>query len=117
MAVEGENMNKVVISTCFGGFGLSKAAGLRLQALGSSKVELYTYHKNTPDEMTLVHWDGTRHDPRLVQTVEELGSEANGPNANLKIVEVQGCKYRILQNDGAEYVETPDTLEWISFSS
>jgi hypothetical protein len=54
-----------------------------------------------------------RHDPILVQVVEELGEEANGPHANLQIAEVDG-PYRIDEYDGYESVETPDSYDWIT---
>ena len=54
-----------------------------------------------------------RHDPILVQVVEELGERANGPHADLRITEVDG-PYRIDEYDGAESVETPDSYEWIT---
>jgi hypothetical protein len=55
-----------------------------------------------------------RHDPILVQVVEELGEKANGDCANLAIKEVSG-PYRIDEYDGAESVETPDSyIDWIT---
>jgi hypothetical protein len=57
--------------------------------------------------------DVVRHDPALVQVVEELGDKANGMCANLTIKEVDG-PYRIEEYDGFESVETADTYEWIT---
>lgn len=55
-----------------------------------------------------------RHDPVLVQVVEELGEKANGPHASLEIEEVDG-PYRIDEYDGFESVETtPDSYDWIT---
>lgn len=53
-----------------------------------------------------------RHDPVLVQVVEELGDKANGMFAELAIEEVSG-PYRISEYDGNESVETPEGLDWI----
>lgn len=53
-----------------------------------------------------------RHDPVLVQVVEELGERANGPHAKLAIQEVCG-PYRIDEYDGYESVQTPDDYDWI----
>lgn len=53
-----------------------------------------------------------RHDPALVQVVEELGDKANGKYAKLRIAEISG-PYRIDEYDGFESVETPDNLDWI----
>ena len=53
-----------------------------------------------------------RSDPFLVQTVEELGKEADGPFAELKVVTIDSDKYRICEYDGVEWVETPESIEW-----
>lgn len=53
-----------------------------------------------------------RSDPFLVQTVEELGEEADGPFAELTVVTIDSDKYRICEYDGAEWVETPESIEW-----
>jgi hypothetical protein len=57
--------------------------------------------------------DVDRHDPVLVQVVEELGDKANGDFAKLRIEEVSG-PYRIDEYDGNESVETLDTCDWIT---
>ena len=57
--------------------------------------------------------DVDRHDPVLVQVVEELKDKANGMCAKLRIDEVSG-PYRIDEYDGFESVETPDTYDWIT---
>ena len=64
-------------------------------------------------EQTWEYRHVSRHDPILVQVVEELGGKANGPHANLKIAEVDG-PYHIDEYDGFESVETPDSYEWIT---
>jgi hypothetical protein len=51
-----------------------------------------------------------RHDPALVQVVEELGEKANGKYAKLRIEEVYG-PYRIDEYDGYESVETPGSYD------
>ena len=51
----------------------------------------------------------SRHDPILVQVVEELGSElASGDHAELEIFETESNLYRISEYDGMEYVVTPE---------
>lgn len=57
--------------------------------------------------------DVERHDPALVQVVEELGDKASGRFAKLRIAEVSG-PYRIDEYDGFESVETPGTYDWIT---
>lgn len=54
-----------------------------------------------------------RHDPALVQVVEELGDKANGEYAKLAIEEVYG-PYRIDEYDGFESVKTPGGYDWIT---
>jgi hypothetical protein len=52
-----------------------------------------------------------RTDEDLVSVVESLGEKANGKYADLQIAVVEN-KYRIIEYDGAESVETPDDIEW-----
>lgn len=54
-----------------------------------------------------------RHDPILVQVVEELGDKANGKFAKLRIEEVYGS-YRIDEYDGSERVMTAPDYDWIT---
>lgn len=54
-----------------------------------------------------------RHDPALVQVVEELGDKASGEYARLRIAEVSG-PYRIDEYDGSESVETSGSYDWIA---
>lgn len=115
-------MTKIVINTCFGGFGLSQEALARLRELGSPYVGEWA-----AEELKIGGWpDGPlyldsytndreipRHDPLLVQVVEELGSRANGNYAQLRVVEIPGALYRVSEYDGREHVETPEKLNWI----
>lgn len=55
----------------------------------------------------------SRHDPALIQVIEELGDRANGHCAELAITELpSGTAYRIDEYDGRESVETNDSYEW-----
>ena len=82
---------KVVINTCFGGYGLSEAA--------------YKYMG--------LEWDGygfafssDRTNQQLVECVETLGEKANGSFARLRIVEVpDDVSWYIDEYDGNESVE------------
>ena len=74
--------------------------------------ERIAYNKQY-SEQTWCDRSVSRHDPILVQVVEELGDKANGAYANLCIAEVDG-KYRLDEYDGYESVETPDSYEWIT---
>ncbi len=114
----GEIMLKVVYNACFGGFGLSRKAAERLAQLGveSADNDMKEYDKRpgvfgftfNPSEDEL-----PRHDPRLVQVVEELGDEANGTFADLQVAEIEGNRYRIDEYDGNEGVQTPDDIDWV----
>lgn len=54
-----------------------------------------------------------RHDPILIKVVEELKCKADGDGAELAIVEIEGNRYYIHKYDGAEWVDTPETMDWI----
>lgn len=87
---------KVVINTCYGGFGLSKAAFARWRAA-----------KNLSDHDQSYQYDSdiSRNDAELIQIVEEMGRAAHGDFASLKIVEVpDGVDWYIDEYDGREWV-------------
>lgn len=54
-----------------------------------------------------------RHNPILVQVVEELGDKASGDCAKLAIAKISG-PYRIDEYDGSESVKQPDGYDWIT---
>lgn len=101
-------MSKIVINVCFGGFGLSEKAFNWLRAHGIT------------DEETLTDWrfgDIPRHNPLLVELVETLGEEVNGRCADLRVVDISpSTRYRVYEYDGAESVETPETIQWKTIS-
>ena len=101
-------MNKVVVNTCFGGFGLSQEALSLLQERGV-KMTLY---KSThyPEEGPELMLDETlkRHDPRLVEVVEQLGDLANTWASDLEVVEIPGNRYKIEEYDGSEAIYWPE---------
>lgn len=93
-------MNKVVYNACFGGFGLSNDAVNWMREHGHHEYA-YSYPEIE------------RHNPILVQCVEELGDDASGEYARLRIKEIEGNKYWIEEYDGAETVHTPENMEWV----
>ena len=95
--------NKVVYSSCFGGFSLSEEA---LKMLSDLNV-------NVTDEYN-VKYDICRHDPRLIEVVEKLGDAASGRHAALKIAEITGNQYIIEEYDGQESVLEPQHIKWIT---
>jgi hypothetical protein len=81
---------KVVINTCFGGYGLSCAAyeelGLECDDYGDA-------------------FESERQDPKLVACVEKLGAAASGSFAELKIIEIpDDVEWYIVEYDGKEHV-------------
>ena len=88
-------MPKVVINTCYGGFGLSEES-----------LEDYKKRKNITDE-NFYHWDIPRDCPDLVAMVEEGVNldYLEGQFAELKIVEVpDDVNWYIEEYDGMEHV-------------
>lgn len=82
---------KIVINEFYGGFFLSEKS-----------VELLKKLKNTSE---LDFYTLDRHDPHLVQVVEEMGKESWGEYSELAIVEIpDGLSYTIHEYDGMETV-------------
>jgi hypothetical protein len=101
---------KVVINADYGGFSLSDKAIEQLLELGYSKGEI---EKNKIPEGDKYHigqkyWglrDIPRNHPLLVKVVEELGSEANGDCATLRIIEIpDNVEWVVEEYDGSEWV-------------
>lgn len=96
---------KVVINSCYGGFGLSKWA-----------CELYAERKGLnvgKYNKTWGFYEGgdfydrriPRDDKDLVEIVESLGRKANGSCADLRVVEIpDGVNWEIEEYDGNEWV-------------
>jgi len=106
----------IVINTEHGGFGLSKEAKflyLERAGIAYSLVagpDRHTELMNGPQiEVNGTMWrdrDIDRDDPILVDIVRQLGRQANGRFAILKIVEVPaGVKWNIAEYDGLEWVQ------------
>lgn len=107
---------KVVINTCYGGFGLSQEAYYKLNEWGIPIIEYPTETEgeviycgglmpDRPDEL----WDSwirdIREHPLLVKVVEELGDAANSQYSKLKVVEIpDGVNYTIDEYDGIESI-------------
>ena len=81
---------KVVINTSFGGFDISKEAKALYETITSIEFDRYEVQ---------------RDDPVLVKIVEDLGAEANGNYAKLKVVEIpDDVDWVIEEYDGKEQV-------------
>lgn len=104
---------KVVINRDWGGFSLSEKAIRRLFELkgwncvekkSSSDLTLF-YKDSISDDNFFDEQDLERNDPELVQVVKELGKEANGFCASLKIVNIpKDVQWHISGYDGLEHV-------------
>lgn len=123
-------MYSVVYNDCFGGFGLSDEAIIRYHELKgvqiyNIKTEFLSYffyedlngrsiaQMQEDDAEQFYCWELDRHDPILVQVVQELGEKANGDYANLAIQQISGNRYRIDEYDGQETVIEPNDIDWI----
>jgi hypothetical protein len=104
---------KIVINTCYGGFGLSERA-----------MELYAKKKDwnliiDDDQGFIKHYyinekndnnyfydrEIARNDSTLIEVIEELGSTANGSFAKLKIIDIpDDVEWDIEEYDGMEWV-------------
>ena len=85
---------KIVINTCYGGFGLSDKADKIMDERSASYKEDGWYFVE-------------RHDPILISVVEMLGKEADGTCSELEIIEIpDGLSYDIREYDGYESLYT-----------
>lgn len=101
-------MTKVVYNACFGGFGLSKKAIEMLAEMGHKEA------KQTIESGVMYLDPRCRHDSMLVEVVEKLGEEANGRYADLRVIVLQGNKYKIDEYDGNESVLYPENMDWVT---
>ena len=82
---------KIIINTCYGGFGLSEEA---LTLFNERSGTVNTYER-----------DITRNNPILVEIVEQLGEAADGGHAELKVVDIpDDVQWQIEEYDGNEWV-------------
>jgi hypothetical protein len=110
-------MSKIVYNGCFGGFGLSDEAHELYLTKQGVDFKKETAKWGCPVFRTLggPHYmsEVKRHDPLLVEVVEELGERANGSCARLRVKEVEtGTQYRITDYDGQETIQTRDSNDW-----
>lgn len=107
---------KIVICECHGGFGLSDKA---IEYYGELKNLSLVKQVGKYFNLTGLDWyvgeinddnyfhsrSIPRDDADLVRVVEELGKEADGKYAELKVVEIpDGVEWEIEEYDGAEWV-------------
>ena len=106
-------MRKIVINRSYEPFCVSHKALLRLRELGQREALQETDHAAywpeaaRPREPSLNQFGVLipRDDEKLVRVVEELGEEANGHGADLKIVEIpDDVAWKIEITEGVEHV-------------
>lgn len=106
-------MAKVVINSCYGGFGLSDEAIVRYAELKGIKLYIdksdtwFTkfYTERSMNNDSYYSPNIPRDDPDLLQVIDELGVKANGECAKLSIVEIpDNVKWQIEEYDGYEHV-------------
>lgn len=112
-----QGIQYIVINTCYGGFSLSRQAQeLYLERAG---IEYGYQPQQDRDTQTRLGskiivdnniWcdgrDIKRDDPILVGVIRQLGSNADGENAKLKVIEVPArVEWDIAEYDGKEWVE------------
>jgi hypothetical protein len=96
-----ENTIGVAVNKCYGGFSLSeKAVEILRTRLGDPKIQSYSFEDS----------DGkfSRHNPVLIEVINELGEEADGPFAKIVVVYIEEKYkgfYSISEYDGMEGVK------------
>jgi hypothetical protein len=88
-------LRRIVINADWGGFSLSDRAWQRYCELVGQD----------PDDDNLWDHDIPRDDPYLVKVVEEMGKDANGDFATLKVVEIPAdVDWQLEEHDGREWI-------------
>ena len=103
---------KLVINDCYGGFSLSRKAVERLREMGNGHAleeDIKDYWEMTDGRRVqrpdIYLFDIPRDDPQLIQIIEEMGDEANGEAAKLKIIEIpDDVEWIVQEYDGIEWV-------------
>ena len=105
---------KIVINTCYGGFGLSDEGVERYAKLkghmtwredGVFSSSFYIDPPGTKNRRGIWSWEIKRDDPDLVKVVEELGEKADGPHAALKVIDIpDGTNWELNDYDGIESI-------------
>lgn len=104
---------KIVINTCYGGFGLSDAAiELYAQLAGLTLVKeegsfgFTNYYRDSISDVNYFCYRNIPRDcPHLIQVLETLGQKATGQHAKLAVVEVpDGVEWQISEYDGNEWI-------------
>ena len=109
---------KVVINTDFGGFGLSDLAfeklldrkGIAYEKVRNDKYDMVHYYQAghaDDSDFYLSPYDfyHDRADADLIAVIEELGKEAQGNYASLRIIEIpDDVEWQVEEYDGSEHI-------------
>lgn len=106
---------RLVINEKYGGFSLSRKAAEKLRDEGyplavkefADRQEWSGAYGEAMSCLARNSWlsEIPRDDPTLIRLVEEMGDEASGEHAKLKIVEIpDGVAWEIEEYDGYEHV-------------
>jgi hypothetical protein len=88
---------KIVINACHGGFSLSEQA--QKLFCQYSMIEWKDWQEDWS------YYDIERNDQYLVRVIEELGDDANGRFAELKVVDIpDDVEWQIEEYDGLEHL-------------
>ena len=118
-------MMKIVINSCYGGFGLSAIAIKRAIAEGAKGILVMGKVVKRPNDIdagggykintfgVLYKGDESYYfdskigtDPILIKIIEEIGDRANDQYSRLKIIEIpDGVEWELREYNGCEYVE------------
>ena len=108
---------QIVVNDCYGGFSLSFLATTVMARSGHPEAieELAATADATPGDWHPFAGEIVRHDPRLVAAVQQLGDAASGSSAALRVVTIDGDRYKIEEYDGSETVVEPKDVnrDWI----
>jgi hypothetical protein len=104
---------KIIINICHGGFGISLECARRMASNGCEEAQQMLDRHNSSNNVEFYEqYEGTRHNPHLVEAVEFLEYDAWGECAELEVHEFDGDRYHIREYDGFEEVLGPDDFEW-----
>jgi len=117
---------KIVINTCYGGYGLSRKAVMRYAELKGIELqpyisdfykkiygeyatldnpEIYINYMTIPERKNFNPKDIERNDLDLIKVIEELGKEANDKFSLLEIIEIpDNVDWEITEYDGVETI-------------
>lgn len=101
---------KIVLNTGAYGVGISKAGVDWLLANGASPEVVEACEYREGEVWYASNMD--RHDSLFVAMVEALGEGAGDESSSLRVVEIDGPLYRVVDYDSYEVVETPETAKW-----